>query len=120
MRSSLEARGSQAEETRHRATSVDAQIREARVDQFLQPLIDQWQNPALGHSLSSFQSFTNLLGLDGLQQYLSARAVQKIPDWSSHPLDDEGKDLQAHMEIALNVSVPVSRLESVMYVAEID
>jgi exportin-5 len=88
---------------------VDPQIREARVDQFYQPLIDQWQNPALGHSLSSFQSFTKLLGLDGLQQYLSTRAVQRIPDWSSHPLDDEGKTLQARMEVALDVSMPTSR-----------
>ncbi len=105
----------------HRATSVDSQPREVRLEQFLQPLMTQWQNFSLGQSLSSFNSFSKLLGLETLQQYLSSRAVHKIPDWSAQPLDDEGKALQRHMQSALDalpmratktiLSVSVERLE---------
>ena len=92
---------------RHRATSVDAAPREARLDQFLQPMINQWQDNGLSRSLSSFDYFSRLLGLGDLQRYLSSRAVHKVQDWSSHPLDDEGKALQTHMQSALDVSVPI-------------
>ena len=44
-----------------------------------------------------------MLGLDDLQKYLTARAVHKIPDWSSCPLDDEGRALQDRMGKALEV-----------------
>ncbi|MCJ1274120.1 hypothetical protein MMC21_001915 [Puttea exsequens] len=100
----------------HRATTVDIQAREARLDQFLQPLMDQWQNAALGQSLSSFQNFSQLLGLDHLQRYLAARSVQKIPDWSSHPLDDEGKALQVHMQKALD-ALPMRATKTIMSVS---
>lgn len=105
----------------HRATSVEARIRQARLDEFLQPLINQWQDPSLGQSLSSFPEFSRMLGLESLQQYLASRAVHKIQDWSSHPLDDEGIVLQKRMQSALDAlplratktifSVSVERLE---------
>lgn len=105
----------------HRATTVERRIRQERLDEFLRPLIDQWRDPNLGHSLSSFSQFSRLLGLEGLQQYLVSRSVHTIPDWSSHPLDDEGLVLQKLMQIALHalplratkavISVSVERLE---------
>ncbi len=105
----------------HRATSVESRMRQARLDEFLQPLINQWRNPSLGQSLSSFPEFSRMLGLEGLQQYLASRAVHEIQDWSSHPLDDEGVFMQKQMQSALDalplratktiLSVSVERLE---------
>ncbi len=105
----------------HRATSVGSRIRQTRLDEFLQPLINQWQNPALDQSLSSFPEFSRMLGLESLQQYLASRAVHQIQDWSSHRLDDEGIILQKQMQSALDalplratktiLSVSVERLE---------
>lgn len=105
----------------HRATSVESRIRQTRLDEFLQPLINQWQNPALDQSLSSFPEFSRMLGLESLQQYLASRAVHQIQDWSSHRLDDEGIILQKQMQSALDalplratktiLSVSVERLE---------
>lgn len=100
----------------HRATSVDSQPREARLEQSMQPLMDEWQNPSLGQSLSSFDNFTRLLGLEKLQQYLSIRAVHKLPDWSSHPLDDEGKVLQTQMQNALD-ALPLRATKTIMSVS---
>lgn len=105
----------------HRATSMESRIRQARLDEFLQPLINQWQDPSLGQSLSSFPEFSRMLGLESLQRYLTSRAVHRIQDWSSHSLDDEGIVLQKHMQSALDAlplratktifSVSVERLE---------
>ena len=85
----------------HRATSVDPKPREHRLEQFLQPLVSQWQNSELSHSLSTFDSFCQVLGLGGIQQYASSRAIHQIQDWPSQPLDDDGKALQDHMQNAL-------------------
>ncbi|KAL9005035.1 MAG: hypothetical protein Q9188_002184 [Gyalolechia gomerana] len=85
----------------HRAASVDPGPRQERLEAFLQPLVAQWQNDELTNSLGSFSSFCELLGCGGIQQYMSKRALHVIPDWSMHPLDDEGKEVQAHMQHAL-------------------
>ena len=68
-------------------------------------MIDQWQDRGLSNSLSSFENFSRLLGLENLQQYIFSRAVNKLPNWSAHPLDEEGKALQIHMQNALDVSL---------------
>lgn len=88
---------------RHRATIVDEQPREARLELFLQPLILQWQSNNLGRSLSSFDGFCELVGLGGIQHYISVRRLHQVREWSSHPLDEEGKLLQLHMQTALEV-----------------
>ncbi|KAL8711046.1 MAG: hypothetical protein Q9220_004427 [cf. Caloplaca sp. 1 TL-2023] len=85
----------------HRAVSVDSQSRQERLQTFLQPLVAQWQSSELSNSVASFNDFFKLLGCDGIQQYISERAIHQIPDWSMHPLDDEGKSLQSHMQHAL-------------------
>ena len=105
----------------HRATSVDSKPREARLEQFIRPLMAQWQSSELTDSLSSFDAFCNLLGLGGIQHYVTSRAVQQIQDWSTCPLDEEGLVLQLHMQHALEqlplratktiLSVSVERLE---------
>jgi len=100
----------------HRATSVEPHIRQERLDEFLQPLISQWRDPGLGQSLSSFPEFSRMLGLEKLQQYLASRAVHKIQDWSSHPLDDEGIVLQKQMQSALD-ALPLRATKTIMSVS---
>ncbi|KAL6721197.1 karyopherin [Lecanora helva] len=100
----------------HRAPSVEANLRQARLDQFLQPLIDQWQSPTLSHSLSSFTDFNRLLGLDNIQQYLISRAVHQIHEWSLHTLDDEGKVLQENLQRALD-GLPLRATKAIMSVS---
>ncbi|KAL9000828.1 MAG: hypothetical protein Q9169_000582 [Polycauliona sp. 2 TL-2023] len=86
----------------HRATTVDPQPRQERLETFLQPLVAQWQDSGLTDSLSSFSMFCELLGCGGISQYVSRRALHEISDWSATPLDDEGKALQMHMQHALD------------------
>lgn len=100
----------------HRATNVDPAPREARLEKFLQPLIEQWQDQSLGQSLSSFDNFNELLGLENIQHYLSSRGVQRIEDWSSHPLDDEGKAIQVKMQSAID-SLPLRATKHIMSVS---
>ena len=100
----------------HRATNMDSLPREARLEQFLQPLMEQWHDPLIGQSLSSFEGFGQLLGLGSLQQYLSTRAVNNIPDWSLHPLDNEGKTLQLNMQNALD-KLPMRATKTIMSVS---
>ena len=100
----------------HRALSVESQLRQARLDHFVRPLIDQWQNPVLGQSLSSLADFIQLIGLSNLQPYLASRAVHKITDWSSHALDHEGKALQNQMQSALD-ALPLRATKSIMSVS---
>ncbi|KAL8893153.1 MAG: hypothetical protein Q9215_000159 [Flavoplaca cf. flavocitrina] len=105
----------------HRATSVNPQPRQERLEAFLQPLVAQWQSSELTESLSSFNMFCELLGCGGIQQYVSKRALHEMSDWSATPLDDEGKALQMHMQHALEklplratkafLSVSVEKLE---------
>lgn len=87
----------------HRATSVDPKPREARLELFLQPVVAPWQNGNLTLSLSSFHGFCELLGLGNIQRYVSDHKLHLVQDWSSHPLDDEGKLFQLQMQNASEV-----------------
>jgi exportin-5 len=53
--------------------------------------------------LSSFEGFCQLLGVEGVCPYLQARDVQNIDDWSTIVLDDEGKNIQAHITAKFQV-----------------
>lgn len=88
----------------HRATTVDPFPREQKLEHFLQPLVSQWQDETLSNSLSSFDGFCQLLGLEGIQQYAKSRQIHRIEDWSEQILDDEGKALQSQMKRALDRS----------------
>jgi exportin-5 len=81
----------------HRATKIDAQARQTRLQSFLNPVVESWQSPALTQSLSSFKGFCELLGVDGVQNYMQSRRANKLEDWSSVQLDDEGKNMQTRM-----------------------
>lgn len=89
--------------TRHRATTVDEKSREAKLNYFIEPLVTQWHTPSLSAALSSFTGFCELLGLGSLQQYALSRSMHRIQDWSTHPLDEEGRALQSRVQSALEV-----------------
>ncbi len=78
----------------------------------MQPMMAQWQNDNLSRSLSSFDGFCDLVGLEGIQQYVAVRGLHQIQDWSAHPLDEEGKLLQLHMQKSLEVLLSFILLES--------
>jgi hypothetical protein len=83
---------------------MDEQQREARLEEFIQPVIERWRDPALTASLSDFAGFCELLGLSNLQSYLHSRRVNEIEDWAATPLDEEGKALKLAIEAAQNAS----------------
>ena len=72
--------------------------------QMVQPIMEQWLDHKLEESLASIDSFSHLLGLHGLQEYLQSHNAQNIEDWSSHPLDAEGKSLRERIQSAIEVS----------------
>lgn len=100
----------------HRATSIDPGPRQYRMEQFVQPLVSQWQSDDLSHSLSSFDSFCQVLGMGGIQQYASSRAIHRIQDWPSQPLDDEGRVLQQNMQKALEM-LPLRATKTILSVS---
>ena len=100
----------------HRAGSVDAAPREARLEQMIHPIMEQWQDPKLSESLSSIHAFAELLGMGNLQQYLLSRNVQNIEDWSSYPLDDEGKAIQLQINNSLD-ALPLRATKQLMSVS---
>lgn len=78
----------------HRAKGIDPAIRMERLQAFIAPVKQLWQNPALDTAVSSFDGFNKLLGLDKVREYLVARQVHKITEWGSFNLDDEGIAIQ--------------------------
>ena len=86
----------------HRATNIEAGVREERLQQCLKPIADKWEDQTLLQSLASFESFNHMLGLDLALNYLTSRQVQQIDDWSSQSLDNEGKILQTKLQSALD------------------
>ncbi|KAH0542112.1 hypothetical protein FGG08_003492 [Glutinoglossum americanum] len=81
----------------HRATSIDSQLRESRLQSFVTPIRLSWQDAELTRSISTFQGFCNLLGLGKVQEYLVSRQVHKIEEWSQYQLDAEGRAIQTEL-----------------------
>ena len=88
---------------RHRSTTINPALREQRLQSFITPIAQSWQDPNLIKSLETFQGFCDLAGVGRVQQYLVSRQVHKIQDWSAYQLDDEGKSIQAEMNDKLQV-----------------
>ncbi|KAF2752180.1 ARM repeat-containing protein [Sporormia fimetaria CBS 119925] len=81
----------------HRCTSIDRATQEARMRQILDQVKNAWCNEALGNSLSSFQSFCALLGMEHLAEFLSTNRFQQVEDWSEQALPADGQALQANI-----------------------
>lgn len=81
----------------HRAKGIDSAVRLTRLQTFIGPVKQLWQDPVLDGALSSFDGFCELLGLGKVREYLVSRQVHKIQDWGSSNLDDEGKAIQTEL-----------------------
>ena len=87
----------------HRAHQADQAIAESQLENFLQPLIRQWQKPELNQPLTNFASFCEMLGIKSIEQYFLQRDAIQIEDWTSQPLDTEGQAFQDRMQEALSM-----------------
>ncbi|KAL0467793.1 nuclear import and export protein Msn5 [Neurospora intermedia] len=82
----------------HRATRIDQETRIRRLAEFVEPVKNQWKEAPLRQSLSSFEGFCQLIGLDKAQNYIAQRRVHQVGDWGAVELDAEGLALQAELE----------------------
>lgn len=64
--------------------------RKARLQEMVDPVVEQWQDPRLQESLNEMSSFLSLLNLQDFPGYFRKRNAHKVNDWSSIPLDTEG------------------------------
>lgn len=75
----------------------------------MKEMLDQvkegWNNPAFTSSMSSFESFCNMLGMERLPEFLIANRFSEVQDWSEQPLPEDGKALQAAILERSNVSL---------------
>lgn len=101
-----------------RATNIETTVQETRLDQYSGPLIEKWQDEHLQQSLASFNAFSQLLGLNLVQSYLSSHQALQIDDWSAQPLDSEGERIQKMLQNALE-SLPL-RSTKHMFTASVD
>lgn len=74
-----------------------------RLERFITPVKQLWQNNELNEVVSSFEGFCTLLGLQKARDYIVARSVHEVQDWSALPLDPEGQAIQAEMNDRLKV-----------------
>ena len=82
----------------HRTRNIDPVIRQERLNSYIVPLSNAWGSAELTNSLSSFESFCALLGLDKVQEYMINNRVHEIKDFSSHQLDEQALQLQADLQ----------------------
>lgn len=82
----------------HRTRNIDPALRQQRLNDYIMPLTNAWGSAELTNSLSNFNSFCTLLGLDKVQEYMIANRVHEIKDFSSHQLDTHALALQADLQ----------------------
>jgi exportin-5 len=63
--------------------------------QLLNQVKDAWRSDEFTSSISNFQSFCGVLGMDQLPDFLSRQNFRGIQDWSEQPLPEEGVAIQA-------------------------
>ncbi|OJD21796.1 hypothetical protein ACJ73_06862 [Blastomyces percursus] len=80
-----------------RAPQVDPDIRQSRLQLFIEPIRQSWSSEEFKQISISFEGFCQILGLNQIWPYLQRLQAQKVEDWSTIPLDEEGKKIQAHM-----------------------
>ncbi|PGH11682.1 hypothetical protein AJ79_04705 [Helicocarpus griseus UAMH5409] len=80
-----------------RAPQVDPAIRQSRLRLFIEPIRQSWSNEEFKQISSSFAGFCQMIGLDKIWPYLQHLQAQQIEDWSTIPLDEEGRKIQADM-----------------------
>jgi exportin-5 len=82
----------------HRANTLEPTTKVERLRRFVAPVLGAWQSDNMKQSLSTFDAFCELLGLNKAQSYLANRNVYQISDWGAIELDAEGLALQEELE----------------------
>ncbi|KAJ5289076.1 hypothetical protein N7478_002106 [Penicillium angulare] len=80
-----------------RANNIDPELRHGRLVSFLQPIREAWQDDQFCAMGSSFAGFCSMLGLENVGSYMQNKQAHKMSDWSTVPLDNEGKLVQEEM-----------------------
>jgi exportin-5 len=88
----------------HRSDRVDVPEKVHRLQPFIEPVKKQWTHDNLKESLSTYDGFCQMLGLDKAQDYLARKQVHLAKDWGSVSLDEEGVELQKVLEERQTVS----------------
>lgn len=101
-----------------RAKNIDDEQRMQRLQVYLQPVQQMWQDVQMQQALASLDGFCDLLGLTTARQYLIRRRVHETEDWSQLRLDAEGQALQADIE-ARGAALPL-RTTRVFLSASVD
>jgi exportin-5 len=78
-------------------------MRLQKLQAFINPVQQLWQNPEMGEAISSFSGFCDLLGLGQVRDYLVTRRVHEINEWGQYQLDGEGQAIQKQLEDRLKV-----------------
>ncbi|RPB21450.1 hypothetical protein L211DRAFT_435819 [Terfezia boudieri ATCC MYA-4762] len=82
----------------HRTRNIDPAMRQQRLNDYILPLTSAWGSAELTNSLSRFDSFCALLGLDKVQEYMITNRVHEIKDFSAHQLEQHALALQADLQ----------------------
>ncbi|KAB8220541.1 armadillo-type protein [Aspergillus novoparasiticus] len=80
-----------------RANNVEPFLRQSRLVSFIEPIRQAWQDEEFRQMSSSFEGFCSMLGLQSVGPFMQAQQAQKLEDWASVPLDNEGKRIQEEM-----------------------
>lgn len=89
-----------------RASELNEEERLSRLETYVGETMSKWSAPQLASSLQTFDGFCNLLSFSGFQDYFSSRGALRTEDWSTSPLDEEGRIFRIRVEGAQRVSVP--------------
>ena len=86
----------------HRATGIDDQMRQTRLQQMLQPVFEGWQDPNLATSVASFEQFCDTMAMGDLGDFYNAYRFPQVQDWASQQLDEAGQGRQAEIKLRLD------------------
>ena len=76
--------------------------------QMLTQVKNAWLNEEFASSISSFQSFCAMLGMERLPEFLSANDFRGVQDWSDQPLGSEGQAIQANITERTQVRILIA------------
>lgn len=83
-----------------RATAVDYAQRQAKLQDFLQPLATAWADESLQSVLSSLESFAHSEAFDQVGPYMASIQAVSVEEWSQVTYDHRGAQIQQEMATA--------------------